>query len=218
MRGWLLEEVQRVGHGEVEHVGDAPALVAHLERLAIVAPALAHLARHVDVGQEVHLDLHQPVALARLAAAALHVEGEPARAVAAHLGLGQLGEQLADRGEQPGVGRRVGARRAADGALVDVDDLVDLLEPLDPGVRAGHDLGAVEVPRQRLVQDVGDQRGLARAGHARHGHEEPERDVDREVPQVVRPGADDPQPVLARRLAAGPAAPGSGARRGGSGR
>src|SRR5438034_2272979 len=34
----------------------------------------------------------------------------------------------------PGVGRRVGAGRAADGALVDVDHLVDALERLDPVV------------------------------------------------------------------------------------
>ena len=53
---------------------------AHLERLAVVALPLAHLARHVDVGEEVHLDLHEAVALARLAAAALHVEARSAPA------------------------------------------------------------------------------------------------------------------------------------------
>ena len=73
---------------------------AHLERLAIVALALAHLARHVDVGQEVHLDLHETVALTRLAPSALHVEREAPRSVAANLRLGQLGEQLANRREQ----------------------------------------------------------------------------------------------------------------------
>ena len=39
------EEVEGVRDGEVEHVGDALALVAHLERLAVVALPLAHLAR-----------------------------------------------------------------------------------------------------------------------------------------------------------------------------
>ena len=149
MRGWFSKKSQRVVHRQLEHVGDAPPLEAHLERLAVVALALAHLARHVDVGQEVHLDLHEPVALARLAAPALHVEREAARPVAADLRLGQLGEELADRREQPGVRRRVGARRAADRALVDVDDLVDVLEPRDARVRAGDDPGAVEVPRER---------------------------------------------------------------------
>jgi hypothetical protein len=54
-----------------------------LERLAVVALALAHLARDIDVRQELHLDLEDPVALAVLAAAALDVEREAARGVAA---------------------------------------------------------------------------------------------------------------------------------------
>ena len=102
-----------------------------LERLAVVAGALADLARDVDVGQELHLDLDDPVALAVLAAPALDVEAEAARAVAADARLGHAGEQLADRPEQAGVGRRVGARRPPDRALVDLDDLVDVLDALD---------------------------------------------------------------------------------------
>ena len=66
----VLEEVQRLLDRHVQHVGDVAALVGDLQRLAVVAGALAHLARHVDVGQEVHLDLDLAVALARLAAAA----------------------------------------------------------------------------------------------------------------------------------------------------
>ena len=82
--GHRLEEVERLRHRHLEHLGDVLALVAHLERLAVVALALADLAGHVDVGQEVHLDLHEPVALAGLAAPALDVEREAARLVAAH--------------------------------------------------------------------------------------------------------------------------------------
>ena len=126
------EEVDGLLDRHVEHLGDGLALVVHLERLAVVAGAVADLARHVDVRQEVHLDLDRAVAGAGLAAAALDVEGEPALLVAAHLRLGGLGEQLADVVEDAGVGRRVGPRRAADRRLVDVDDLVDVLEAGDP--------------------------------------------------------------------------------------
>ena len=108
----------------------------HLQGLPVVAGAVADLAGHVDVGQEVHLDLDGAVARAGLAAAALDVEGEPARLVAADLGLGRGGEQRADVVEDAGVGGRVGARRAADGRLVDVDDLVEVVQPGDPGVPA----------------------------------------------------------------------------------
>ena len=107
-----------------------------LERLAVVALAVALLARHVHVGQEVHLDLDLPVALAHLAAPALDVEAEPSGLVAARAGLLGLGEHVADHVEQARVGGRVGARRAPDRGLVDGDDLVQLLEPVDRAVRA----------------------------------------------------------------------------------
>ena len=76
-----------------------------------------------------------------------------------------LRERLADRVEQPGVGRRVAAPRAADRGLVDRHH----------AVAAGH----------RAV----DQRALARAGHAGDHDQHAERDVDVDVLQVVRVGA-----------------------------
>ena len=81
------EELERLLDRQVEHLGDVLALERDVERVAVVARALAHLARHVHVGEEVHLDLDRAVARARLAAAALHVEREAARLVAAHLRL-----------------------------------------------------------------------------------------------------------------------------------
>ena len=93
----------------------------------VVAAAVAHLALDVDVGHEVHFDAALAVALAGLAAAAGHVEAEAAGLVAALARLGQHGEEIADGREDLRVGGRVGARGAADGRLVDADDLVDLL-------------------------------------------------------------------------------------------
>ena len=61
--------------------------------------ALALLARHEHVGQEVHLDHLGALALARLAAAALDVEGEPAGLVAADLRFLGQGEDLPDEVE-----------------------------------------------------------------------------------------------------------------------
>src|SRR5207237_342043 len=111
----------------VEHVGDRFAAEQDFQRLAVVALAVADIALDVDVGQKVHLDLDDAVALAGFAAPALDVERKPPRQVAARLGFGQPGKPVADRGEAAGVGRRVGARRAADRRLVDVDDLVEKL-------------------------------------------------------------------------------------------
>ena len=142
--GDRLEEFDRVLDRHVEHVGDAPPLELHLQRFAVVALAVADVAGDIDVGQEVHLDLQHAVALAGLAAAALDVEAEPAGLVAARLAFGEAGEPVADLGEGAGVGRRVGARGAADRRLVDVDHLVEMFEAGDLVMLAGDDARAVQ--------------------------------------------------------------------------
>src|SRR2546428_10519725 len=116
----VREEPERFLDGHLENVGDRLALVVDLERLAVVALAPAHLAGDVDVRQELHLDLDDPVAGARLTPTALDVEGEATGGVAAEARLGNGCEQLADRrGEAPGRCRGP-KRRTADRRLVDV--------------------------------------------------------------------------------------------------
>ena len=106
-----------------------------------------------------HLHLDEAVSLAGFATAAFHVEAETARVVTARAGLGHFREQFAQRTKQAGVGSGVGARRAANGALVDVDDAIDFLEALD--VIAGRHVhhGAVQrvvgVREQRVVHQGG---------------------------------------------------------------
>src|SRR5213592_1507190 len=192
----VLEEVESLAHRQVEHVRDRLSFIAHLERLPVVAPALAHLARDVHVGEEVHLDLHEAVALARFAASSLHVEGKAPGPVAADLRLGEEREQLANRGEEPRVRGGVRAGSAADGALIDVDHLIDKVEPFNPVVRPRHHLGAIEVPRQGPVQDVGDERGFPRARDPRDGDEQAEGQFDGQVAEVVLAGPDYPQLAL----------------------
>ncbi len=189
------------GHGE--HVGDRPAAELHRERLGGVARPVARLARDPDVGQEVHLDPLLPRPLARLAPAPGLVEAEPPRRVAAHLRLGQLGEQLADQVERPRVGAGGRGRRAPERGLVDADDLVDLVQPLDRLVRPGRDLRPVQLAGGGLPQDVLDERALARAADARHHGDDAEGDRDVDVLEVVVPGAPDDQRRAVGRAAVG---------------
>src|SRR5690606_37633546 len=51
----LDEEADRLIHREVEHFADVLALVRDLERLGLVAPPTAHLARDQHVREEDHL-------------------------------------------------------------------------------------------------------------------------------------------------------------------
>src|SRR5262245_3524094 len=116
----ILNECERLIDGEIENFGDRLAAILDFERLAVVPPSLALLASNVNIRQEVHLDRDHAVALARLAAAALHVEGEAARFVAARAGVGQHGEQLANEREKTGVSRRIRSWRTSNRRLVDL--------------------------------------------------------------------------------------------------
>ena len=120
------EKRQRVLHRHFQHLEDVAVFVFHLQGFAVVAMAFADIAAHVNVGKEVHFHFDDAVPLARFAAAAFDVETEPSRAVTAGAGFRRGGEQVADRGEQAGVGGGVGARRAADGALIDIHHFVEM--------------------------------------------------------------------------------------------
>ena len=187
--------------GHVQHIGDGLTPVLDLQRLAVVAVAVADLARDVDIGQELHLDADDAVPLAGLAAAALDVEAEAPRLVAAYFGVGQAGEEVADLGEEIRVRRRVGARRAADGGLIDVHHLVEVLDPVDAFVPARPLLGAVKAQVQGLVEHLVDQARLAAPAYAGDADQLAQGEAHVDLLQVVLAGAAHDQ-VLA---VAGPA-------------
>ena len=183
--GQIFKEGQGFVHGHIQHLVDVLALILDFQGLPVVALTLADLAGDVDVREEVHLDLDEAVSGAGLAPPAPHVEGEAARPVAPGLGVGGRGEEVPDVVKEAGVGGGVGAGRTADGGLVDVDDLVQILLPLDGVVPAGADLHPVEIGPQLFVEDLIDQGGLAGAGHAGDAGEGPQGDGHVHVPQVV---------------------------------
>ena len=185
------EELHRLVHRHLQHVGDALAFVADLQGLPVVALALADLAGDEDVRQEVHLDLQHAVAGAGLAPAAPDVEGEPARAVAPALGLRRGGKEVPDVVEKPRIGGGVGAGRAADGALVDVHHLVQVLDAFDAVALAGMDLHAHELRPQALEEYLVDQRRLAGPGDAGDHREGPQGEGNVNVPEVILRRADD---------------------------
>ena len=115
-----------------------------------------------------HFDLDQAVALAFFATPALDVEAESSGVIASNLCGGQLREQIANRIEHTGVGRRVAARGAANRGLVNHDDLVQILDPSDFAMRAGALLGSVQPAEQGPAENVVHQGALAGAAHAGH--------------------------------------------------
>ena len=110
MEGMFSKMLHRLFDTHVQHIGNRFAFVLHLQRLAVVALALALLALDIDIGEEVHLDLDEAVAFARLAPPAPDIKGEPARFVSPHLCLLCLGKDRSDLIEDFGVGCRVASR------------------------------------------------------------------------------------------------------------
>src|SRR5262249_46722314 len=152
---------------------------------------LALLARDVNVRQEVHLDGDYAVALTRLAPTALHVEREATRLEATRLRLRHHREQLADEREHAGVGRRIRSRCPTDRRLIDLDDFVDQSGSVDRVVRAWVSGRLVDGLRQRAVENVVDQRRLARTADAGDRGQRAQWDGDVNVLQVVLAGPAD---------------------------
>ena len=164
----VLEELHRPVDGHVEHVGYRLSFVAHLERLAVVALAVTHLAGHIDIGQEVHLNHLVAIALARLASASTYVEGETTGLVPPHLGFGQTDKEVADIAEDARIGGRIGTGRAAQGGLIDVDHLIYILQSLDSIVGQGGLQRTVEALRQDGLQRLVDEGRFTTARYPRH--------------------------------------------------
>ena len=94
--GEVFEERDRVVDAQIKDVGDRKALVADFQRLAIESLAFADRAGDEQIGQELHFDFFDAVALAFLAAAPFDVETEAARLEAALFGFFGAGEHFAN--------------------------------------------------------------------------------------------------------------------------
>ena len=202
MDRWLgTEELHRLVDAHRQDVRYAVLAVTHGESLGVEAPPAALVAYHGHVRQEAHLDLLDPLAGADLAAPSCQVEREPARAVAPHPGLGNPGKEPPDLVPEAHVGGRAGPRGVADRSLVDFEDPVHLVPPLDrlaahhrqrdPGAAPG---AAGQQAVQVLVQDRPDQGTLAAAAHSGHTDEALEWKLDPDLLQVVKPCLPDNQP------------------------
>ena len=106
-------------------------------------------------------------------------------------------------GEGAGVGGGVGARRAADGGLIDLDGLVDLVDADHGAVLAGIFARAVELPGKRAIEDVVDERRLARAGDPGDDRHDAEGEVRGDVLEIVGAGVFPGDPGAGERAWAG---------------
>ena len=72
-----------------------------------------------------HFDFDDPITLTGFTASAFDIEGKTSGRIAARFGFGQTCKPFADRGKGTGIGGGVGAGRATDGGLVNINHLIE---------------------------------------------------------------------------------------------
>src|SRR5208337_4075439 len=183
--GNVFENLEGIAGRQIQNIVDAVPLVANSKRFRIVAAAATNFAGDIHVREKIHFDAAEAFSLAGFATPAFHVEAEAPGAVTALAGFREHGKELANGGEDAGVGGGIRARRAANGRLIDLDDFVDVLDSKKHTVRAGRLHGAIELLRQDAVENVVDQRGFSGPGDAGDNGEQAQRKGDIEILQVV---------------------------------
>jgi hypothetical protein len=87
--------------------------------------------------------------------------------------------------------------------LVDLDDLVQVLHSQDLVVRAWTFPGSVVLHRKPRIENVGNQRAFAGAGHTGDRDERPQREIHRDVLEIVLARPNDGQRLAASSAAHG---------------
>src|SRR5215831_5620843 len=132
----------------------------------VIAMSAADFAQDINVRHEVHFNAALAFTLAVLTTSAGDVEGKPAGLVPTLARLRQHGIKIADMREDAGVCCGIGARRPADGRLINADDLINMLSTGDGFVRSGLFARAIQRPSQGFIENVIHQSGFSRAGNA----------------------------------------------------
>ena len=87
--------------------------------------------------------------------------------------------------------------------MIDVYDLIDLVQTLNPINFPGPFTRAIDNLRDPSIEDVFDQRALAGARNAGNTHKLAERDLDVNSLEIVLSGAPDPDRTLIARTTLG---------------
>ena len=98
-----------------------------------------------------HLNFNNTITLTGLAAAAADVKAKTPRFITAHFGLRQLRIQIAYKTEQSGISSRVGARCAANRALVNINYLFQIFQTVNLTKFARLGVGTVQPISQRFI-------------------------------------------------------------------
>ncbi len=192
------EELRGIIHGHAQDLMDVLSLETETQRVRLVAPAFALRAGHVEIAQELHLDLFVAISPAALAATVTAVEAEKSRRESFGARVLRFHEELPDRIKRAHINSGCAARGARERTLINHDNGADFVFAFDGFHAARLILDAfAALPHEVPVKHVMHQRALAAATHAGDAAEHAQRDVHAEVFQIVLFRADDAQGLAA---------------------
>ena len=185
--GNIDEKRQRFAHRQLQDFVNIFPVIADFQNTAFEAGAAAFFADEFDVGEKLHLDRDGAVALASFAAASRHVERKMAGSVTAAFCIGRVGKNFANRVKGFEVGRGIRTRRAADRRLIDNDDFSDNRIAFQP-VAEFLDAATDALRRERFVEHIMNERGLAGAADAGDHRKRSERNHQIQILEIVHVG------------------------------
>ena len=199
----LREKLDCFTYRHLEDAVDRFSVELDAQDVRLKTAAFALGAPHVEIAQELHLDLFEAGAATALATAAAGVEGERARRQPLRHRFREPGEKLTHPIVKSEVKNRGRAWRARELCLIDHDHLTDAVRARDRFARAGRLLILLAFRLEQVpIKDVVNQRGLSRAGHARDAIKNAERNFHVHVLEIVlaRTGDADGSLRFAARL------------------
>ena len=89
---------------------------------------MANLTRYINIRQEVHLNLDNPITRAGFTTTTFDIERETSLLITANLGLIGLSKKIANIVEDACVGCRVGTWSTPDWTLININQTLDILD------------------------------------------------------------------------------------------
>ena len=127
----LGEELNRFVDRELEQIVNRFAVQFDFQDVRLKTFALAFGATHIEIAQELHLDLLEPCSRTTLTTAAAGVERERARREPLRHRFRLRSEQFTDAIVKAKIENRRGARRAREQRLIDHHDFTDAMRSAD---------------------------------------------------------------------------------------
>ena len=157
-------------HGHFQYISNAFSFKGCFQGFPIVTFPLTNLTGNIDIRQEVQFDLDDTIPLAGFTTPALYIKAKAAFFVSPGFGLFAFGKDFPNGIEYTGIGCRIASGSTADRALINGNDLIQILQASDLGIIFRHHFGAVQLVGQGMIKNIIDKSTFSGAGNTGYRH------------------------------------------------